>query len=98
SEDAGSTAPEAQPASESPTAESAPTPATATAERAAEPAATATPSQSLIAEDSGDELAPGQMKRSEFLAELHSSVCRTACEARARAGRSTEGCPYLDYW
>src|SRR4030095_4328224 len=98
SEDAVSTAPEAQPASESPTAESAPTPATATAERAAEPAATATPSQSLIAEDSADELAPGQMKRSEFLAELHTAVCQTAEEALAGTGRSTEGCPYLDYW
>jgi len=98
SEDAGSTAPEAQPASESPTAESAPTPASATAERAAETAAAATPSLSLIAEDSAGELAPGQMKKSEFLAELHSSVCRTAEEALARTGRSTEGCPYLDYW
>src|SRR5262249_9888973 len=33
-----------------------------------------------------------------FLAELNSSVCQTAEEALAGTGRSTEGCPYLDYW
>jgi len=52
----------------------------------------------MIAEDSVEELAPGQMKRSEFLAELQTAVCQTAEEALAGTGHSTEGCPYLDYW
>jgi Domain of unknown function (DUF4157)/Bacterial toxin 34 len=63
-----------------------------------EASSTATLSRTMIAEDSVEELAPGQMKKSEFLAELHTAVCQTAEEAIAGTGRSTEGCPYLDYW
>jgi hypothetical protein len=63
-----------------------------------EAGSTATPSRTLIVEDSVEELAPGQMKKSEFLAQLQTSVCQTAEEALAGTGRSTEGCPYLDYW
>jgi len=63
-----------------------------------EASSTAIPSRTMIVEDSVEELAPGQMKRSEFLAELQTAVCQTAEEALAGTGRSTEGCPYLDYW
>src|SRR5262249_8922464 len=63
-----------------------------------EASSTAPPPRTMIAEDSVEELAPGQMKRREFLAELQTAVCQTAEEALAGTGRSTEGCPYLAYW
>jgi len=72
---------------------------TPTIQRLSEEAGSTAPlSRTLIAEDSAEELAPGQMKKSEFLAELHTAVCNTAEEALAGTGRSTEGCPYFDYW
>lgn len=57
-----------------------------------------TRSPGLLVEDSVDELGPGQMKKSEFLDELHTVVCSAAEAALASTGRSAQGCPYLDYW
>ena len=71
------------------------TPDTAS-ETAAEPAtSTAGP---LIVEDDAAMVAPGQMRKSEFLEQLRSSVCTTADEALKEAGQSTEGCPYIEKW
>ena len=38
------------------------------------------------------------MKKGEFLDELRTSVCATADAELAAVGRSTEGCPYIEYW
>lgn len=54
--------------------------------------------QGLIVDDSATELGPGQMRKSEFLAQLRTEVCSTVEAAIAGSGRSTEGCPYLDHW
>lgn len=52
----------------------------------------------LILEDTAADLDSSQMTKSNFLRELRSTVCSTAEEMLAGTGRSTEGCPYLDYW
>jgi hypothetical protein len=57
-----------------------------------------TPAAGLIAEDDVGELGPGQMRKSDFLAELHTAVRSTAERALVGTGRTTAGCPYLDYW
>jgi len=52
----------------------------------------------LIVEDSVSELQPGQMKKVEFLQQLRESICSGIDPVLAHAGRSSEGCPYLNYW
>jgi len=55
-------------------------------------------SPALLAEDDAADLQPGQMRKSEFLAQLHLAV-RATVEAGLRGtGRSTDGCPYLEFW
>src|SRR5438067_6001066 len=60
------------------------------------PHAAASPARSLIVEDESVELQPGQMRKSDFLAQLRAAVCSTADEALASAGRDTRGCPYIE--
>jgi hypothetical protein len=69
----------------------------------AEPAAKTAPARErstrhLIVDDEAVKLAPGQMRKSEFLEQLQSEVCSVADEAMAETGQSTEGCPYLASW
>jgi hypothetical protein len=71
---------------------------TATTEETAETAASAANPNTLIVEDSADELRPGQMRRGEFLSQVQSSVRSTAEEELAATGRSASDCPYIDYW
>jgi hypothetical protein len=52
----------------------------------------------LIVDDSANQLEPGQMRKSEFLAQLHGSVCAAAEEALAGTMWSAMGCPYIDRW
>ncbi|HSE38993.1 MAG TPA: DUF4157 domain-containing protein, partial [Blastocatellia bacterium] len=52
----------------------------------------------MIVEDTATDLQAGQMKKGEFLAELRTEVCRTAEAAMADNGRTTDDCPYLDFW
>ena len=59
-------------------------------------AAAAALARPLIVEDDAVELQPGQMRKSEFLAELRAAVCSTADEALRSAGQSTRGCPYIE--
>ena len=80
-----------QPESAQPEAAPAPTPA-------AQPTAEGAASGSLIVEDDVKDLAPGQMRRSDFMARLQETVCTAAEASLAAAGRSTKGCPYLDFW
>ncbi len=53
---------------------------------------------SWLTEDATEQLAPGQLHKGEFLAQLRTEVCAASDAVLARVGRSTEGCPYLDYW
>ena len=52
----------------------------------------------LIVEDDAASVGPGQMRKSEFLEQLRSTVCSTADEALKEVGQSTEGCPYIEQW
>jgi hypothetical protein len=63
----------------------------------AAPAEAAAPAD-LIVEDNATDLSSGQMRQSEFLEALRSAVCAATGPVLAAAGRSIEGCPYLDYW
>jgi Domain of unknown function (DUF4157) len=73
--------------------EALPTPAPSPAGPASTEAAA---SAGLIAEDGAQEVGPEQMRKSEFLDELRSEVCAAADAELAAAGRSTEGCPYIE--
>ncbi len=84
---------EATPAAE--TAEPGAAPAVPTSEPAAS-GETAVPG--LLVADEAADLGAGQMRKSEFLAELRTAVCAAADAELAAAGRDTAGCPYLDYW
>jgi hypothetical protein len=64
---------------------------TATSEQAGSSAA-------LIVEDDVASVAPGQMQKSRFLAELRVAVCAAAEEVLAATARTTAGCPYLEFW
>src|SRR5262249_45029703 len=52
----------------------------------------------LIVDDKTQSLGPGQMRKRDFLTRLRTSVCATADEALAQAGRSAKGCPYIEKW
>ncbi|MGB9180944.1 MAG: DUF4157 domain-containing protein [Pyrinomonadaceae bacterium] len=67
----------------------------ASATNSATPATAPAP---LLVEDEATEVGPGQMHKSEFLSQLRSAVCATADEALVKAGRNTEGCPYVEQW
>ena len=58
----------------------------------------AAPARALIVPDDAATLASGQMRKSEFLEQLRSTVCTTADAALAEAGQSTAGCPYIEQW
>jgi len=60
--------------------------------------AAAAPAQALIVEDTAETLEPGQMRKSEFLAQLRAAVCNTTSEALADTPWSEAGCPYIDRW
>ena len=68
--------------------DSAATPATSAA-------AVAEPSSGLIVEDEATQLTPGQMRKSDFLAQLRQAACAAADAELVRVGRNTESCPYL---
>ena len=65
-------------------------------EPAAAPAAAQ--ARSLIVEDEATELQSGQVRQSEFLSQLKQAVCSTADEALRSAGRTIQGCPYIEQW
>lgn len=52
----------------------------------------------LLVDDDAEQLAPGQMRKSEFIDELQRTICAEADAELARLGRSTEGCPYIEKW
>lgn len=79
-----------------------PAPSIASAPVAAESttagAASKSAATALIVEDSVTELTPGQMKKSDFLAQLRVAVGTTAQEALAGTVWSAVGCPWIDHW
>jgi hypothetical protein len=78
-------------------------PAEATHERAADAmgeraaaSATAPVASRWLVDDEVEQLSPGQMRKSDFLARLRPPVCRAADAQLARVGQDSRGCPYLD--
>ncbi|HSB10228.1 MAG TPA: DUF4157 domain-containing protein [Blastocatellia bacterium] len=70
--------------------------ATANAQTATAPAAAA--ARALIVEDDAREIGPGQMHKSEFLDQMERNVCAAADAELAAAGRTAQGCPYIQNW
>ncbi|CAB1081488.1 hypothetical protein D1AOALGA4SA_9139 [Olavius algarvensis Delta 1 endosymbiont] len=56
-----------------------------------DPAAAGPPTPGLIVEDDGVDLAPGQMRKSDFLIQMRDAACRTAETELA-------GTPWIDHW
>jgi hypothetical protein len=53
---------------------------------------------SLLVEDDAARVGPGQMRRGHFMAALRREVCATADEGMAGTGRTSAGCPWIEYW
>jgi hypothetical protein len=56
------------------------------------------PARPLIVGDESELIQPGQMRKSEFLDELHASVSGAAEESLKGTIWSATGCPYIDRW
>ncbi|WP_431261462.1 eCIS core domain-containing protein [Roseateles chitinivorans] len=56
----------------------------------------ARPASLLAADDA--EPAPGQMRKSEFLAALRGDICSAVDAALSGTGRDSQGCPWIDHW
>jgi uncharacterized protein DUF4157 len=56
------------------------------------------PARALLVEDEAEPVQSGQMRKSEFLSELKSSVCSAAEEALRDTIWSAMGCPYIERW
>ena len=52
----------------------------------------------LIADDDSEQVGPRQMRKSDFLAMLRTAVCAAVDEELASTGRSSKGCPHVDFW
>jgi hypothetical protein len=52
----------------------------------------------LILEDDEEPVHPGQMKKSDFLSQLRADICSAANAILAATGRTTDDCPYLNFW
>ena len=68
------------------------------ADQAAEQAALGPVTKSLIVDDEVKQVQPGQMRKTEFLRQLRSSVSSAAEESLSGTMWSSLGCPYLDRW
>ncbi|HVW61055.1 MAG TPA: DUF4157 domain-containing protein [Puia sp.] len=95
----GSAVSEAAPGQSGPGAEPEVSVSPLSPEGAGDTAATADhTSPNLIVDDSTSELHTGQMKKMQFLQQLREGICNGIDPVLAQAGRSSEGCPYLNYW
>ncbi len=56
------------------------------------------PARSLIVDDEAGELQAGQMRKTDFLNRLKTSVCGAAEEAFQNTIWSAMGCPYIERW
>jgi hypothetical protein len=68
------------------------------AEKAVESQEAVATARPLIVEDNVTRLEQGQMRKSDFLDQLHTSVCGAAEQALAGTMWSAMGCPYIDRW
>jgi hypothetical protein len=68
------------------------------AEKAVESQEAEATARPLIVEDNVTRLEQGQMRKSDFLDQLHTSVCGAAEQALAGTMWSAMGCPYIDRW
>jgi hypothetical protein len=57
-----------------------------------------TATKSLIVDDDAQQIQPGQMRKTDFLAALRSSVTTTAEQSLKGTMWSSLGCPYIDRW
>jgi len=71
---------------------------TAVSEPAERPEPGAAAARTLIVEDDAPMVESGQIRKTDFLAQLRSAVCASADEAMAATGRDSRGCPYVDSW
>ncbi|NNG00309.1 MAG: DUF4157 domain-containing protein [Desulfobacteraceae bacterium] len=55
-------------------------------------------SQPKIVEDDTSDLLPGQLRKSEFINQLRTEVCRTVESVIAETGPTTDDCPYMGRW
>jgi len=62
------------------------------------PARAGSPAGGFIVNDDTAELAPGQMRKSEFMAAVRTAVCSTADEGMKSTGQTSDACPYIEYW
>jgi uncharacterized protein DUF4157 len=72
------------------------TPETSTESETAAPEETS--AGGLIVEDDAQEVGPGQMRKSDFLAQLNAEIYTAAEEILATRGRTAESCPYITNW
>lgn len=56
------------------------------------------PTKSLIVDDDSQQVQPGQMRKSDFLTALRSSVSSAAEQSLKGTMWSSLGCPYIDRW
>jgi Domain of unknown function (DUF4157) len=59
---------------------------------------TQAPAPTLLVEDDAPQVQPGQMRKSEFLAQLRTATCEAADEALRGTIYSSMGCPYIERW
>jgi hypothetical protein len=52
----------------------------------------------LIVEDTAETVGPGQMKKSQFLAELRNAVSNAVAQSLAGTPWSEADCPYIQFW
>lgn len=88
-------APAAETTPETPTPEQASAPSE---QNPSEPFPETKGAATLLVDDDAEQIGPGQMRKSEFLAALHESVCAAANEAMAPTGQTTENCPWMEHW
>ena len=52
----------------------------------------------LLIDDDATTLAPGQMRKTQFLEQVRSGACAAADAQLKKVGRDTEGCPFVGRW
>ncbi len=72
--------------------------ATPAADTASSQPATPETAPGLLVDDAATTLTPGQMRKSEFLAQLRAAVSATAEEALSGTIYAAAGCPWIDHW
>ena len=65
---------------------------------AAAAAASEVAPRGLIVEDDQETVQSGQIKKSDFLTRVRAEICAAANAILAATGRTTNDCPYLNFW